>query len=165
MSERPIFLKLTPSELRELNQFMYDCSLQGKFQARLRASAVFLANAGMTVTEIAHEVKAKPQSVYKWLRRYREKGIAGLLSAFHYIKLTPEQIKQVIDISHWSAIGDKRKIREYKSRWSFRKIAHWINDTWGIKISHEGVRQMIHKYFKISRLKRRGQNPRRPIIP
>lgn len=158
MPGRPIFVKLTPSELRELNQFMYDCSIQGKFQARSRASAVFLANTGMTVTEIAHEVKAKPQSVYKWLKRYREKGITGLASAFHYIKLTQEQIAEVLETSHWITKGDKRKIREYESRWAFRKIADWINERWGVKLSHEGVRKMIYKYLKISLIKKQRPN-------
>jgi len=158
MPGRPIFVKLSPNALRELNQFMYDCSIEGKLQARSRASAVFLANAGMTVAEIAHEIKATPQSVYKWLRCYREKGISGLASVFHYIKLTPEQMTEVLETSHWITKGDKRKIREYESRWAFRKIADWINERWGVKLSHEGVRKMIYKYLKISRIKKQRPN-------
>lgn len=143
MSRKPFLLGLDQEELKALKDFMNRCACQGKWRVRLRGNAVYLSHQGKTIPQIVQSLKCSTKSVYTWLRRFRKKGIAGLSDLPHPVKLTPQQVNQLIGISHWSALGNKKRRKEYRMRWSFRKMAQWIKDQWGIKLSRERVRQIV----------------------
>ena len=112
----------------------------------------------MTVKEIAGYMVKSERSVYKWLKRYREKGINGITPRVYPTKLTEEQITQLLKVSHYSGPWKSRKEyrKEYEKRWSFRRMAKWVKDNWNIKISDERVRQIVYK--TIGRRKIRGKS-------
>jgi transposase len=116
---------------------------------RKRGQAVYLSHEGKRVTQIARELECSKNSVYSWLKAYQEEGITGLEEPTHSSKLTPEQLNQVMEISHrLNPIQPETrgaKIKRIQSRWSFRKMAQWIKDNWNIKISHERLRQMVRQ--------------------
>ena len=148
MPRRRILLGLDPDELKALTDFMNRSAREQKWRARLRGNAVYLSYQGRIIPEIAQELKCSTQAVYTWLRRFREKGVAGLSDPSRPIKLTPEQIKQLVEVSHWSKIRDKAKRKEYRMRWSFRQMAQWIRDEWNINLSAERVRQIVRQKLR-----------------
>ena len=146
MSRRYIFLDLNQSELATLQHFMNRMAVKGNLRARMRGSAVLLSHQKKIPGEIARTLDKTETSVYKWLRLYREKGINGIAPFIHPIKLTDEQIKELLDVSHYSAVGKSRK--EYFNRWSFRRMAKWIEEKWNIRISYERIRQIVYKKLR-----------------
>ena len=146
MSRRYIFLDLNQSELATLQHFMNRMAVKGNIRARLRGSAILLSHQKKIPGEIARILGKTEISVYKWLRLYRANGINGIAPFVHPIKLTDEQIKELLTVSHYSAVGKNRK--EYFNRWSFRKMAKWVEEKWGIKISYERVRQIVKKKMR-----------------
>jgi len=149
MSRRNAFIGLSEAESSALGDFMRSCARHGKLRARKRAQAVYLSAQGRNVPRIAQELECSPDAVYDWLKRYREKGLDGLAEPTFTHKLTGQQIEQLMEISHWNIIVSRRskkpEIAESHKRWTFRKIARWVKDNWGIKISHERIRQIIQQ--------------------
>ena len=81
---RPLFhLKLTPDELKKLEEFLKIKDLPLSHQAqrmRHRAQAVwFSASKKWPIREIAQHLNAGERSVWRWLKNYQQKGIAGLI--------------------------------------------------------------------------------------
>jgi len=148
MPKRPFSLKLDRSEIAKLHDFMSKMARKENFRARRRGSAVWWSHQNRRVKEIARTLGCSTRSVYQWLRRFREKGIAGLLDPSRPVKLTPEQIKQLLEASHWSALGNKKRRQEYRMRWSFRQMAQWIKDQWDIKLSPERVRRIVRQKLR-----------------
>ena len=146
MGRRYIFLDLNQSELATLQHFMSRMAVKGNIRARLRGSAILLSHQKKIPGEIARSLGKSETTVYGWLKRYREKGINGIAPFIHPIKLTDEQIKELLTVSYYSAVGKSHK--EYYNRWSFRRMAKWVEEKWGIKISYERVRQIVYKKLR-----------------
>ena len=109
-----------------------------KLHARLRANALWNSSElGWTVEQIARNLNRSTRIIYSWLRQYKKKGIAGLYDKQKHRSLTREQIKEMMRVSCWA------DVKNFKLRWSFRKIADWVKEKWGIKLSPERIRQMI----------------------
>lgn len=143
MPKRPFFLKLDRSEIAKLHDFMSRMAGKRNWRARRRGSAVWWSHQSRRVREIAQTLSCSTRSVYTWLNRFREKGIAGLSDPPRPVKLKPDQVNQLVEVSHWSALGNKKRREEYRMRWSFHKITRWIKDQWGINLSPERVRQIV----------------------
>ena len=142
MPKKHLFIKLSPSELTALDDFMQQMILRHKFRVRLRGNAIWMSSEQhKTVEQIARLLHKSKRSVYSWLKRYKEKGIDGLKDDDS--KLTREQISRMMEISHRSK--PIRRGWERKIRWSYRRIAGWVKEQWGITISHERLRQIIRE--------------------
>jgi len=152
MARRPILIGLERDETNTLTEFIHQCARKGNVRMRKRGQAVYLSHEGKRVPQIARELECSENSVYSWLKDYREKGIAGLEEPTHSNKLTAEQLDKVMGISHWvkSVQPESRgaKMKRIQSRWSFRKMTQWIKDNWNIKISHERLRQMVRRRLR-----------------
>lgn len=148
MSRRPLLLGLDQEELKALKDFMNRCAREHNWRARLRGNVVYLSHQGRTIPRIAQELKCSLGAVYSWLIRFQKKGVAGLSDPPRPVKLTPQQVNQLMEISHWSKILDKEKRKEYRMRWTYRQMAQWIKDQWSVKLSHERIRQIVRQKLR-----------------
>jgi len=143
MANKPHYLELDKSAMGELSQFMHRMALKKKWRARRRASAVYSSYKYRMAGQIAQELGCSVVSVYDWLKRYKQHGLAGIADKTPPTKLTPQQVDEIMKISGWSSAYRSGKDRQ--KAWSFRRITQWIKDNWNITISYERVRQMVHK--------------------
>jgi len=144
MPKKRLSLSLTEVQLKELQEFSSEMARKKNLRARLRGNAVWWSHQGKTVEQIAGELGRSTRTIYGWLNRYQQKGIAGLYDRPRPIKkLTPEQIGQLLDVSNWTR--ECRDVKERRMRWSYRRIARWVSRQWNIRISHERVRQIIRR--------------------
>ncbi|MBI5779259.1 MAG: helix-turn-helix domain-containing protein [Planctomycetes bacterium] len=142
MPKKHLFITLSPSELIALEDFMRLMAFQHKYRARLRGNAIWMSSQQhKTVEQIAKSLNKSKRTIYSWFKQYMEKRIDGLKDDDS--KLTPEQISRMMEISYRSK--PLKHGRERKIRWSYRKIAKWVKEQWGITISHERLRQIIRK--------------------
>ena len=143
MARHNLFLDLNLSELATLQHFGKRMLVKGDLRAHLRCNAILFSHQKKTVKQIASFQGKSERSVYKWLKRYREKGINGIAPHIYPAKLTEEQITQLLKVSHYTGVWKNRK--EYEKRWSFSRMAKWVKDNWNIKISDERIRQIVYK--------------------
>ncbi|MFH1232235.1 MAG: helix-turn-helix domain-containing protein [Planctomycetota bacterium] len=150
MTKRPKFINLSPSEVETLKRFMKDIAIQNKSRPRLRGNALWYSSQKhWTVKHIAESLGCSEETIYHCFKRYKENGIEGLYDSDRPLKLTLEQIKQVIQVSGLDKVyRDKKERRQF--RWSYRKIAKWVKDNLGIAISHESIRQIIQKKYLVT---------------
>ena len=142
MTKPSFFVRLDQVESSRLTAFMNKMALKGNLRAKLRGKAVWLSHRFRKVKQIAEELTCSTRSVYTWLRRYREKGLAGLAEPVKPTKLTSEQINQILKIGNYlTAVMSKKYVRT----WSYQKMAEWVRDQWQITISAERIRQIINK--------------------
>lgn len=142
MPKPPLFVCLEQAECARLTFFMNKMALKGNLRAKLRAQAVWLSHRFRKVNQIAEQLNCSSRSVYTWLRRYQEKGLAGLSEPAKPAKLTPEQVNQILKIGNYLAAARSKK---YMPTWSYQKTAGWVRDQWQITISAERIRQIVNK--------------------
>jgi transposase-like protein len=80
-----------------------------------RYRAVLQVQAGMSVVEAAEAFGVSRQAVHRWLRWYRDEGLAGLGDGSHRLREHPWQIDPAVE----SAICEMR--REHP-RWAKRRL-------------------------------------------
>jgi transposase len=149
MPRRPLLLHLDKDELISLTAFMKRCLNEGKLRARQRGNAIYLSHQGIQIPQIAKSLGHSSLTIYRWLKRYQSKGIAGLAEPLKRIKLSDERIRELIRVSHRSANPkNKQERRDFLNRWSFRQMADWAYDKWQIKLSPERVRQLVRKKMR-----------------
>jgi transposase len=148
MSREVRFIVLNRQELKALNDFLSRCTSKSKWRTRKRGQAIYFSHNTKTPPQIARELNCSLWSVYSWLKRYREKGLAGISEPAKQSKLTDAQVRHLIEISHHSKIFASGKSKELQERWSFRKMAKWVKDNWGINLSHERIRQIVHNKLR-----------------
>ena len=146
MPRRHLFLYLDQSELATLQHFMTRMATRHNWRARLRGNAIMLSHQKRPIPEIARSLGKSETSVYTWIKLYREKGINGITPFKRPTKLTDKQIKELLTVSHYSALGKSHK--EYYRRWPLRRMARWVGEKWNIRISYERIRQIVHKKLR-----------------
>ena len=85
MPREPSFINVSPEELERVNQFLKTSLYYDKENKKLkghrrrhRAQIIYFSLLGRTVSWIAHEFHVSEQTVWKWRRIYKQKGIEGL---------------------------------------------------------------------------------------
>ncbi|MBI4834219.1 MAG: helix-turn-helix domain-containing protein [Planctomycetes bacterium] len=137
------FAEIDQSAMGSLSAYMKKMALEGNIRARTRAQAVYFSYKYLTVAQIAQQMNRSPNTVYMWLRKYREKGLAGIMDKTPPTKLAPAQVDEMMKASGWDKAH--KDGRTYQRAWPLRKIAQWIKDRWNIKLSHEGVRKILKR--------------------
>jgi transposase len=148
MARHNIFLDLNQSEIATLQHFMKRMSVHGNFRVHRRGSAILLSHQKKTVKEIASCIGKSENSVYLWLKRYREKGINGIAPRIYPTKLTEEQVTELLKVGHYHSPW--KNLKEYEKRWSFRRMAKWVKDNWNIEISYVRIREIVRERMKIN---------------
>jgi len=140
---RDTFLKLLTTDERIYLHLMLEDTETG-----YRAKIILLKDDGYTVPEIRRATNHHDTNIRKWIHRFNEKGIDGIVSKIHKhkpIKITDDIEKMVVDIS-------TKNPRKYYglpfSTWSLRVLAGFIFKEMNIvdSISHTEVRNILLKY-------------------
>jgi transposase len=136
--------------LREINtEEMNDLHwlLDNDAESGYRARMILLRNEGYIVPEIRRITNHHDNNIRKWIHRFNEKGIDGIVSK-KYIrnahKITDDIERKIVEI----ATNDPRKYRLKFSTWSLRVLAGYIMEEKKIinSISHTEVKNVLVKH-------------------
>ncbi|MFH0887863.1 MAG: helix-turn-helix domain-containing protein [Planctomycetota bacterium] len=93
MPQKPSFMTVSPEEIEQIRQFL-NASLSkckdGKwrgYRQRRRAQIIFFSLHGKTSHKIARELHCSEQTVWKWRKVYKQKGLDGLKGKYLSSKL------------------------------------------------------------------------------
>src|SRR3982750_2031306 len=141
---RDTFLRmLTDKEKDILYQLMLDDKESG-----YRAKIILLKSNGYTVPEIRRATNHHDSNIRKWIHRFNEKGLDGIVSKIHEhkpIKITNDIEKKIVEMI------TKNPRMDYGlpfSTWSLRVLAGFIfKDVHLVdSISHTEVRNILLKH-------------------
>ena len=117
-------------------------------EAGYRAKIILLKNDGYTVPQIRRATNHHDSNIRKWIHRFNEKGLDGIVSKIHEhkpIKITNDIEKRIVEIV------TKNPRNDYGlpfSTWSLRVLAGFITKEINIveSISHTEIRNIILKH-------------------
>jgi len=112
-----------------------------------RAKIILLKNEGYTVPEIRRMTNHHDNNIRKWIHRFNEKGIDGIISRKHIRnahKITEDIERQIVEI----ASNDPRKYKLKFTTWSLRVLAGYIMEEKKIidSISHTEIKNVLVKH-------------------
>ena len=113
-------------------------------EAGYRAKIILLKDEGYTVPQIRKLTKHHDNNIRKWIHRFNEKGIDGIISKKHnhkHHKFDNDIEKQIVDITS----ANPRSFDLRFSTWSLRVLAGFIMDDLKLvdKISHSEIRNIL----------------------
>lgn len=133
---------LTTDQLEELDN-LYRKAEQPRL--RTRAQMVLLsAEKRLKADEIAEIVRASQVTVLRWLKRYMAEGIEGLKDAPREgspAKVTEAYQQQLIE----TVRRRPRSIGLPYSMWTLRRLADYMAEETGLRVSYETVRRELGK--------------------
>jgi len=113
-----------------------------------RARIVLLAADGLTGAQIAGRAGCTEPTVIKWRRQYAERGLAGLEDAPRpggpKTVLTDEVVRQILAATVTSLPEPLRAAG--LTRWSSRRLADWLAQDRGIRVSHDSITVLWHRF-------------------
>ena len=115
-----------------------------KRRLRQRAHMVLLSNQGYCQKEVARIVCTSYPTARRYIHAYRVYGLAALYDL--QIPGRPAQLStsQLNLIDQW--LSDSPRNTGYnQSNWTARLMKYHIKETWGIKLSGETARRVIHQ--------------------
>jgi transposase len=142
MIMRDTFLRmLTDDEKNHLHLMLEDK------ESGYRAKIILLKDEGCTVPEIRKITNHHDHNIRKWVHRFNEKGIDGIISKKHnhkQHKFNDEIEKKIVDI----ASSNPRSYDLGFSTWSLRVLAGFLMYDLKLvdKISHAEIRNILLKH-------------------
>lgn len=142
---RDTFLRLISDDERNK---LYDMMQDGDEESSYRAKIILLKNEGYIVPEIRMAINHHDVNIRKWIHRFNEHGVEGIVSRIHKyrsIKVTAEIEKKIVEIA------TKNPREGYGlpfSTWSLRVLAGYISKELNLvnSISHTQVRNILLKH-------------------
>ena len=133
---------LTEQQLAELDELYRTTKVP---RLRTRAQMVLLsAEKGLKVGEIAEIVRESEATVLRWLKRYRAEGVEGLKDAPRAGRRST-----VTDVYRAGLVEAVRRrprgLGQPYSLWTLHRLAEYMAEQTGIRISHETVRRTLKK--------------------
>ena len=138
---------LPPKEIgtEEINDlhWLLDNDAESGYHARM----ILLRDEGYTVFEIRKITNHHDNNIRKWIHRFNEKGIDGILSRKHIrnaYKITDNIERKIVEI----ASNDPRRYRLKFSTWSLRVLAGYIMEEKKLveSISHTEIKNVLVKH-------------------
>jgi len=131
----------------EERNILYDMMIDDK-EDDYRAKIILLKNDGYTVPEIWRATNHHDSNIRKWIHRFNEKGLDGIVSKIHEhkpIKITNDIEKRIVEI-----VTNNPRI-DYGlpfSTWSLRVLAGFITKEINLveSISHTQIRNITLKH-------------------
>ncbi len=117
-------------------------------ESSYRAKIILLKEKGYTVPEIRMAINHHDANIRKWIHRFNEKGIEGIISRKHMhkpIKISDNIEKKIVEI----ATKNPRDYYEIPfSTWSLRVLAGYISKELNLvdSISHTEIRNILLKH-------------------
>src|SRR6267154_527174 len=116
--------ELTEEEHSTLKQLLHARKVPvGKLK---RSQIVWMANQGKRTPEIAKQLKVSESMVRKWLKRFREQGLAGLEEAPRSGRpatYQPEVVSEIIQ----TALSNPRKLGEPYATWTLDRLVDYLH--------------------------------------
>lgn len=100
-----------------------------------RLHAVLLVQNGMSHPAVARALEEAPRTLARWVRRYRDHGLAGLRerAAGRPRRLTPEQLAEV----RGAVAGAPEK------PWTAAALSAWISERFGVRLSDRQAGRLL----------------------
>lgn len=142
---RDTFLKSITDDQRNI---LYDMIEWNDEESSYRAKIILLKDEGYTVPEIRMATNHHDINIRKWIHRFNEKGIEGIISRKHMhkpIKISDNMEKKIVEI----AIKNPRDCYHLPfSTWSLRVLAGYISKELNLvdSISHTEIRNILLKH-------------------
>jgi len=139
---RDTFLRMLTDDEKNILHLMLEDTESG-----YRAKIILLKDEGYTVPEIMIATNHHDNNIRKWIHRFNEKGIDGIISKKHnhkQHKFDNNIEKQIVDI----ASSNPRSFDLGFSIWSLRILAGFLMDDLKLvdKISHSEIRNILLKH-------------------
>lgn len=96
---RDTFLRSITDDERNI---LYDMMGWNDEESRYRAKIILLRDKGYKVPEIRRATNHHDINIRKWIRRFNEHGVKGIISKIHKhkpVKITPEIEKKIVEIA------------------------------------------------------------------
>jgi len=129
------------------------------WQARRRAQAIWYSSQGKSVQEISQHYGYAKSAVWSWFAAYRRSGVKGLLSRPVSKRLTQLQRAKLWQMKRQTLASSPRlwrgslsaatTSRSGKERWTYQRLAQWVEKNWGITISPRRLGQLLADYTKV----------------
>lgn len=145
---RPTYLRHVNDEEKNRLYAMIDDDSKG---AGYRAKIILLRNEGYTVPEIRRKTNHHDNNIRKWIHRFNDHGIDGIVSRKHshtaLKKITDDIEKEIVSI----ASAKPRELGLKFSTWSLRVLAGYVMEKKKKKmivdsISHAEIRNVLVKH-------------------
>ena len=141
---RDTFLRMLTMDERNYLHLMLDEDTEAGYRAKI----ILLKDDGYTVSEIRRAINHHDSNIRKWIHRFNEKGIYGIISKIHKhksIKITDYIENKIVEIV------TKNPRIDYGlpfSTWSLRILAGFITKEISLveSISHTEIRNIILKH-------------------
>ena len=158
MSRRKLEVSGRINSYEALEASYRDCN---DAKLRTRMLAVLQTWDGKPSLEVAKDIHMAATNVRKWVHRYNEYGIAGLIDTRRSNRksyLSPEQKQAVIEALQKSP----RECGFNKSNWTMPLLKRWINKQWGINYKTSSLYDLVHKLgFTLQRPKKQSRNAKK----
>ncbi len=139
---KPLFVReITEEEIKKLEEMSKDWRLG------YRAQVVLLSHKGLRPSEISSALHKDRRTCRKWIRRFNEKGIQGLISPKKqgrprvFSDEVREEIRRI-------AARSPREFGVEADKWSLRKLATYLSEEAHLvkSISREQLRRILAGY-------------------
>jgi transposase len=141
---RDTFLRLLTIDERNCLHLMLDEDTETGYRAKI----ILLKDEGNTVPAIRKATNHHDSNIRKWIHRFNEKGMDGIVSKIHKhkpIKITDDIEKKVVEI----AVKNPKDYYHLSfSTWSLRVLAGYISKELNLvdSISHTEIRNILLKH-------------------
>lgn len=142
---RDTFLRSITDDERNI---LYDMIEWDDEESSYRAKIILLKGEGYAVPEIRIATNRHDVNIRKWIHRFNEKGIEGIISRKHIhkpIKISDNIEKKIVEI----AVKNPRDCYHLSfSTWSLRVLAGYISKELNLvdSISHTEIRNILLKH-------------------
>jgi len=142
---RDTYLRLITDDERNK---LYDMTHDKNNESGYRAKIILFKDEGYAVPEIRIGTNHHDTNIRKWIHRFNEQGIEGIVSKKHIhkpIKISDNMEKKIVDIA------TKNPRMEYGlpfSTWSLRVLAGYVSKELNLvnSISHTEIRNILLKH-------------------
>ncbi|MEM6785728.1 MAG: helix-turn-helix domain-containing protein [Bacteroidota bacterium] len=138
---QPIRPRPTTTEEREQLALLYHATRSARL--RTRAQALLLAiEQQMHASQIAPITRMSEQSIRRWIRRFNAEGVKGLHDAPRpgkAKKASPSYRERLLQVVRQRP----RSLGEAYSLWTLARLADFMAEETGERVSHESVRRYL----------------------
>lgn len=150
MAQRPLTVRPVSPEERAALDRLYRRTRNVRLRTRTQMILLALEQE-MVASEIATIVRHCEQTVRNWIRRFNAEGVEGLRDRprpREPVKVTPEYHERLV-----AAVRRRpRALGQPYSLWTLQRLADFMAEETGIRLSHEGVRLVLKAHgIKMSR--------------
>lgn len=138
---QPIMIdKLSKEALEELDVLYHTTKVP---RMRTRAQMILLsAEQGLKAAQVAEVVRESDRTVQRWLNRYKAEGIQGLYDAPR--SGNPGKVNQKYKDELIKSVRRRPRALDLPfSLWTLERLADYMAEKTGIRISYEAVRQHL----------------------